>query len=325
MRKGIVLLIVCLSVALVAIIRFAPSSPNTGHAPWRDGFASRTATILFVGDMMFDRTILAMSMEEGGDYLFSCIADYVRGFDLAVGNLEGPITGYPSMSWMTVPGDLGNTTFTFPTSTASLLARSGIDAVSLANNHIFDFGRQGVESTREHLPAAGVRYFGDPLDVRRKSALFDVNGLTVAIAGFNEFLGVDSVSTTVSEIGALRADADFVIVFSHWGEEYVPVVDRQRAAAHAFIEAGADAVIGAHPHVIQESEVYKGKQIYYSLGNFIFDQYWNEGVRKGLVLEAHLKDRSVSFVPRMVSSSRTSGPCLLPTGDNQGEIFDKGL
>jgi poly-gamma-glutamate synthesis protein (capsule biosynthesis protein) len=182
--------------------------------------------------------------------------------------------------------------------------------VSLANNHSLDFGREGLEGTRAYLRSAGVGFFGDPLEPSKKSVVMDVNGLRVALVGFNEFLGVDSVLGTEAEIRALRPASDYVIVFAHWGEEYVPAVERQRVAGRAFIDAGADAVIGAHPHVIQEIEEYKGKSIYYSLGNFIFDQYWEEGVRRGMALELNLFRGMISFNPRYVNVERNRGPCL---------------
>lgn len=268
-------------------------------------------TMLFVGDMMFDRTIRSVAEARGGDYLFSCISEYMRGFDAVVGNLEGPITGNPSVSRTTRPGDDGNTVFTFPTSTAGLLARNGVGIVSLANNHIFDFGRAGVRETGESLRSAGVRYFGDPLDPSGKSVMARVGDFSVALVGFNAFLGVDSVKGTVEEIVRLRPGVDRVIVFAHWGDEYVPANEFQRATARAFIDAGAGAVIGAHPHVIQESESYGGGAIYYSLGNFIFDQYWDESVRRGMVLEVAVGREGLSFLPRFVTRERGSGPCLV--------------
>ena len=270
-----------------------------------------SATLLFVGDMMFDRTILAMSEEEGSDHVFSCMADYLKEFDLVVGNLEGPITEYQSVSRATVPGDAGNTTFTFPTSTAATLSRNNVRAVSLANNHIFDFGRKGVESTGRYLGESGVGYFGDPLDSSRMSLVRDIKGTTFAFVGFTEFYGINTVESVVAEVRRVRSLANQVVVFAHWGEEYSPVTDGQRVAARAFIDAGADLVVGAHPHIIQESESYRGGVIYYSLGNFIFDQYWDASVRIGLVLEMLVKDGSVSFSPRRVESSRTGGPCLI--------------
>lgn len=297
------LVIIALAVILTAsVVAWRVEAPVWGK---------KGGSMLFVGDMMFDRTIRSVAEVRGGDHLFSCVADYVRGFDAVVGNLEGPITSNPSVSLTTRPGDDGNTTFTFPTSTAGLLARNGVTAVSLANNHILDFGRAGVEETRANLRSADVGYFGDPLDPVGKSAVIRVGGFSVALVGFNAFLGVDSVKGTVAEIARLKSGVDRVIVFAHWGDEYVPANESQKAAAHAFVDAGADAVIGAHPHVIQESETYKGASIHYSLGNFIFDQYWEDSVRKGLVLEVSVSQEGLSFNPRFVTRERDSGPCLL--------------
>jgi gamma-polyglutamate biosynthesis protein CapA len=303
MKRSFSMIVALVILLMAGIVAWKVEAPTWGK---------RGGSMLFVGDMMFDRTILSVAEARGGDYLFSCAADYLRGFDAVVGNLEGPITNNPSVSRLTVPGDDGNTTFTFPTSTAGLLARSGVTAVSLANNHIFDFGRAGVEETRENLRSADVEYFGDPLDPLAKSTILRVGGFDVALVGFNAFLGVDSVKATVAEIARLKSGADRVIVFAHWGDEYVPANESQKAAARAFVDAGADAVIGAHPHVIQESESYKGAPIYYSLGNFIFDQYWEESVRKGMALEASIGEDRISFVPRYVVRERNSGPCLLP-------------
>lgn len=316
-RKLLLVVVVFSGLATLAALLLYPSVLDRAHTLWTLSFDSvvkpRGASIVFVGDMMFDRTILAMSEEEGGDFLFSCIADYLKGFDLAVGNLEGPITEYQSVSRGTVPGDAGNTRFTFPTSTASLLARSGIGAVSLANNHSLDFGRSGVASTRVFLSAAGVGFFGDPVDPMKKSLVIPVGGLNIAFVGFNQFLGVDSIARTVAEIERMDSEGETgaIVVFAHWGDEYAPVNEGQKEAARAFVDAGADLVVGAHPHVIQEPETYRETPIYYSLGNFMFDQYWEEGVRTGTALEALFKGDEVSVTPRIVKSSRTSGPCLV--------------
>lgn len=273
--------------------------------------SDHAARVLFVGDMMFDRTIRTLSEQRGDDFVFSCISDYLDGFDLVVGNLEGPVTGSESVSRMTVPGDVGNTTFTFPVSTASALARNNIRMVSLANNHIFDFGRKGIGETKDTLAREGVAYFGDPLDPAGTSSFKNLGGVSVAFVGFTEFYGIHTVEYAVSEISRVRDLSDFVVVFAHWGEEYQSVTERQRDIARQFVEAGADLIVGAHPHVIQDSERIGDSSVYYSLGNFIFDQYWDESVRTGLVLEAFLSEEKITLVPRRVESSRASGPCLM--------------
>ncbi|HEY9480905.1 MAG TPA: CapA family protein [Candidatus Paceibacterota bacterium] len=246
------------------------------------------AKILFVGDIMFDRTIRTIAEKKGYDYMFSCVSGYFKDFDAVIGNLEGPITKNTSLSQGTKPGQANNTTFTFSPEVARALSRAGISAVSLGNNHIWDFGRVGSLSTRAALAEKKIVSFGAP-----DGALFattTVGSARVALVSFNQFLGGSDPEKTVQAIWQAKRDSDFVVVFAHWGDEYVPTTEYQKSLAHRFIDAGADLVVGAHPHVVQESEIYQGKSIYYSLGNFIFDQYWQPEVRTGLGIEVRLKD-----------------------------------
>lgn len=244
------------------------------------------AKILFVGDMMFDRTIRSIAEERGYDHMFSCVADYLNRFDAVIGNLEGPITDYPSRSANTLPGELGNTSFTFDPVVSGVLARHNVRLLSVGNNHISDFGREGRESTKKYLEQAGVLYAGIPNESQLITTTID--GVRVGFVAFNQFLGEGDEVKTVQVIQEARAESDYVIVYTHWGEEYVPATNYMKSLAHTFIDAGADMIIGSHPHVIQESELYKGKHIYYSLGNFIFDQYWTNEVKTGLGVEVTL-------------------------------------
>jgi poly-gamma-glutamate synthesis protein (capsule biosynthesis protein) len=240
--------------------------------------------ILFVGDMQFDRAIRSVGIEQGGDYLFSCVDGLVSSADLVVGNLEGPITQNDSVSEGSIVGSAPNYVFTFPTSTAQLLARHHVGVVDLGNNHITNFGEAGILSTRAFLTQAGVAYFGgvggdEP--VARK----EVNGMSFSFVSYNEF-GGSSPAVIAQEVAAEHAAGTVVVVFAHWGVEYNNGFTAwQQAAAHEFVDAGADAVVGAHPHVVEPNETYKGKPIYYSLGNFIFDQYFSKEVEHGLALE----------------------------------------
>ena len=115
-----------------------------------------------------------------------------------------------------------------------------------------------------------------------------IGGVPLALISYNEFsAGRGSASTTLGEIAAARARGDIPVVFAHWGVEYATTSSAySRELAHSFIDAGVEMVVGAHPHVVQEHEIYGGKHIYYSLGNLIFDQYWNEDVRTGLLVRA---------------------------------------
>jgi len=241
------------------------------------------AAVLFGGDMMFDRTIRTTIAEKGGDFIFSCIDDTLQSTDLVVANLEGPITAASSLSEGTPIGSSGNYVFTFPPSTAELLAAHRIAIVNLGNNHILNFGASGVRSTESALARAGVGYFGD-IGGERVVYRTVRSGVRLAFINYNEFGG--NASTALAQIKATRAAGELPIVYAHWGVEYASASSaNSRELAHRFVDAGAVLVVGSHPHVVQEHETYRGVPIYYSLGNFIFDQYWNDAVRRGLLLK----------------------------------------
>ncbi len=240
------------------------------------------ARVLIGGDMMFDRSIRVASDAKGGDFILECLDPILEKADLVVANLEGPITSNASVSVGSRVNTANNFTFTFPTSTAPLLARHGIRMVNLGNNHIENFRTSGVLSTMAALDAAGVAHFGDPIEQR--IAYTTVNHVPLAFVNFNQFAVQSTGALTVEQIRTAKAAGYHVVVYTHWGDEYVPANQYQKNLAHAFIDAGAEMVIGTHPHVIQEHEMYGGKHIYYSLGNLVFDQYWEDAVRRGLML-----------------------------------------
>ena len=266
-----------------------------------------SATVIFGGDMLFDRTIRQVMEREGEDFIFSCVAPVLRDADLVVANLEGTITEYPSVSLGSKIGSPENFVFTFSTSTGKLLSLYNIRLVNLGNNHILDFGWEGVSSTLENLRAAGVGYFGDPID--KKVAREEIHGISLAFIGYNEFAPGgwrDSVSTTLDQLYTARLEGFVPIVYTHWGDEYVKSASpRVRELAHAFVDAGAGIVIGSHPHVVQEHEVYKGKHIYYSLGNFFFDQYRDESVRHGLLLRVVFNANGVGRLEEIPIDNQT--------------------
>lgn len=243
--------------------------------------------VLFGGDMMFDRSVRVAMHENGEDFIFSCLGDTLGKPDIVVANLEGPITGHASRSVDSKVGELNNTKFTFASSTAALLKRQGIDIVSIANNHAQDFGPEGVRSTMRFLEDARVGYFGDPF--AETEYRIRENGVSISFIGYNQFQDyIDGEwrpsTTTIERIRAAREAGYMPVVFAHWGEEYVPEGTTMKRLAREWIDAGAEMVVGAHPHVVQGHEEYAGKYVYYSLGNFIFDQYFSEDVRDGLLL-----------------------------------------
>ena len=280
-----------LGVILGALYFIAPQQeseaapiPVSSWSSWFD--MSHEARLLFVGDMMFDRYVRQMANQHGYDHIFSEVRDVFSEYDLVMGNLEGPITLHPSLSTGTKPGDPTNMVFTFSSDVPEALRRAGVDAVSLANNHILDFGSQGFSLTTRFLEEEGIIWVGNPHEKKGNVSYLRYNGITVALIAHNQFLGL-GLASTVEDIRAAENQADVVVVFSHWGDEYVKTPSLYViSTAHTFVDAGADIVIGAHPHVVQPYEMYSGKRIYYSLGNFIFDQYWNRDVRCGVAVEA---------------------------------------
>ncbi|MEK7163133.1 MAG: CapA family protein [Patescibacteria group bacterium] len=290
MKKSLIILIVAVAgLALVSLFREDKQTYQYVHGE----NPSEKVRILFVGDMMFDRTIRAVAYEKGYDYLFSCIGDYLRGFDLVAGNLEGPITNKASLSRNTKPEEAGNTVFTFDVDVARVLATNNIKMVSLGNNHILDFGIFGRDSTEKELNRAEVIYFGAPGS--QIFATTTLGGYGVAVINFNQFLGENDSRETIQAIWQTKRTADLVLVYAHWGDEYLPATEYQKALAHSFIDAGADIIVGSHPHIIQEHEIYGGKSIYYSLGNFIFDQYFADSVETGAGVEVSFDGRTISM------------------------------
>lgn len=241
--------------------------------------------ILFVGDLMFDRGIRYYAGENGGnEFIFDKISAVLLENDLVVANLEGPITDNKSISSGTTPGSKNNYFFTFDPSVAKTLFQENIRLVNLGNNHILNFGQKGLEATEKYLMEANVDFFGAPNG--KKSMVNNINGLKVGFVSSNEFSGAntdDEEKTTIDEINKVKSGADVVVVFAHWGIEYsLMPTNAMRDLAHKFVDEGAYVVIGSHPHVVEPMEIYNGKIIYYSLGNFIFDQYFSEDVRNGL-------------------------------------------
>jgi poly-gamma-glutamate synthesis protein (capsule biosynthesis protein) len=274
------------SALMVAVFLIFPTSEYVevlvaGAEPEKE----QTATLLFVGDIMLDRYIRTVTNRNGASYVLAEVRTLIEGADIAAGNLEGPITDSASVSGGTKVGDANNMRFTFPPTSASMLSSFGFDLVSIANNHMRDFGTGGVESTKRHLAAAGIRHIGDPNGAATDPVVEEVNGIRIAFVPYNEFLGWDKELTLQGVRDANRDHVDVVVVMAHWGDEYeTEPPERVRVLLAELKDAGTDLVIGTHPHVIGTREDQGAMRVYYSLGNFVFDQYWNPEVRCGLVV-----------------------------------------
>jgi poly-gamma-glutamate capsule biosynthesis protein CapA/YwtB (metallophosphatase superfamily) len=238
-----------------------------------------TVRIVFAGDIMLDGGpghIVTL----GGDP-FAKVAAVLQDADLTVGNLECAIVK---------DGHAEDKPYTFRGPKDALpLLKKYFSAVSLANNHSGDWGKHGFLTELDLLRETGLPYFGGGRNTREahRPLVLTAAGKRIAFLGYNDFppqrfaAGPSSPGTAwlvtkdvVRDIKLARKEADFVVLFLHWGEDLEPVVaPEQKAMAHAFIDAGADAVIGGHAHLTQDAEWYQDKPIVYSIGNFVFDYF----------------------------------------------------
>jgi gamma-polyglutamate biosynthesis protein CapA len=258
-------------IAIAAVEKTASTMPSTASTT-----PAAPASLLFLGDMMFDRSVRSLMKEKGNDYPFRGTKEFLNDFDAVIANLEGPITTYDTVA---VPGG-ERLQFTFPKEVAQELANHNIRTVSLANNHTLNFGAAGLSQTHDFLNDAKVQFFGSPSNNNYIATIKEINGLKIGLVGYHDFAhGLEQVLRATKGV---RSQVDFVIVLPHWGDEYqTKPNERQQKIARQFIDAGADMVIGAHPHVRQIMETYKGRKIFYSLGNFIFDQWFSKEVKCG--------------------------------------------
>lgn len=242
-----------------------------------------------VGDIMLDRNVWAKIKTYGKTYPFTKIADQLKGADAVLGNLEGPFT---SSSKHAVSG--GALLFNFDPVMAPILKQSGLTLLSLANNHTLNQGQAGLDNTRRVLKNAKLQYFGDPKNRTGYALTKTFGGRKVTFIGYDQLDGL--ITNVLKEVRAAHRRGEYVIVVPHWGAEYKLGVQRGlQIQAHQLIDAGADMILGGHPHVVEPLEVYKGKFIAYSLGNFIFDQYFSTDTQQGLMLKINFTNTQVQI------------------------------
>lgn len=256
----------------------------------------RTVTLVAVGDVQLGRYVADDIKRNGADWLFAPTADISRGADIAFCNLECAL----SADALLLPKRFG---FRADPGCADALARAGYDVACLANNHSMDCHFAGLTDTMRALAGARVAYVGAGDDRRaaRRPLILHCRGLRIAFLARSMFIpeGVvlldDHPAIAILDPDAIARDvraaaraADVVVVSLHWGIEYSPYpTDWQRRIAHRIVDAGADVVIGHHPHSVQEVERYRGAVIAYSLGNFVFDTS-RERARHGLMLRCRV-------------------------------------
>lgn len=262
-----------------------------------------------VGDLMLARKTDRMMQAEGLEYPLDKLGATLAAADLTFGNLESPLgTGGTQ-----IPGK--GIWFRARPEALQVVKDGGFDILNLANNHIMDYDTPVLEQTLELLQTAGISAIGagNNLQEAKAATVLESHGIRLGFLGYSDMadifwnyqyprrfratadqagvapLMVDNayLADAISEdIKKLEPEVDLVIVSLHWGTEYsrTPAAE-QRQFAHQLIDAGADIILGHHPHVFQGMEVYQGALIAYSLGNFIMDQNWSRETCQGLLLQ----------------------------------------
>jgi len=277
----------------------APATRPQGR-PRTEAARAARVTITFVGDILLASGAGRIAAQQGTESLFAGVGQMLRDDDLTIGNFECSAA---------TCGTRAKKKYTFRAAPALLrgLRAAGIDAVSLANNHSMDYGRAALLETVEHLRSANLPSAGAGADLRQayEPAILTAGPHEVALLAASRVLptgdwcagvrrpGIAAAydpSPLLAAIRAARPRAAIVLVYLHWGKERAPRPQQhQRALARRCIEAGADLIVGAHPHVLQGFEYYRGKLIAYSLGNFIF----NNRTKTTAMLQATFKDRAL--------------------------------
>ena len=271
--------------------------------------ALQSVTLLFTGDIMLSRSVGDQMMAlHNWQWPFERIASVTRAADLTFGNLETTIS---------TRGAKRGCGYCFRADPKAVegLVRAGFDVLSVANNHIWDYGPDAFTDTLRYLAVNDISVTGGGRNAveARAPVVRTVRDTRIAYLAYTDILPA-SAGALASRAGAniwdeqrmkedvarARSLADVVVVSFHTGTEYEPLHNAtQERIYHAIIDAGADLVVGTHPHVVQDVERYNGKWIAYSLGNFIFDQNFSDETRKGLMLSVAVSGGHITDVSRI--------------------------
>jgi poly-gamma-glutamate synthesis protein (capsule biosynthesis protein) len=247
--------------------------------------------ILLIGDVMLGRTVMTKSMDLNDfTYPFQLVADQLRAADITFINLENPIIE-------NCPRSYDGFVFCAKPEMVEGLTNAGVDIVNVANNHALNYGAVGLEETQKILSSNKIDFTG-----LGELLVKDINGTRFGFIGFDksqqEFPVFNDKETAL--IVHSNEQVDILIVSMHWGFEYqAQAHSSQIQLAETLVNLGADVIVGHHPHWVQNIDYIEGVPVYYSLGNFIFDQMFEEKVREGLVIKLIFQNKKIIFEERI--------------------------
>ncbi|MED1916038.1 CapA family protein [Bacillus thuringiensis] len=319
------------------------ANPNTQPAPDNTVNQKTSVQLTFVGDIMMSGNVEKTLLANSYDYPYKHVSSLFLQDDITIANLETPITETGVAAQ--------NKAYVYKSSPLAVPAmkNAGIDVVNLANNHSMDQGVPGLLDTFDALDENRIEYVGAGKDASRaySPVFIEKNGIKIAILGFSRVIPETSwyaghsqpgmaasydPSLAVKAIQEAKNQADLVVVIAHWGKERADYpVDHQKELSRAYIDAGADLIVGGHPHVLQGFERYNDKWIAYSLGNFIFTRSNEPKTWETMVLQANCTksgDCELTMLPfhaelgQAVPMNASNGAALLKRIESISESVD---
>lgn len=277
--------------------------------------------IIFLGDIMLGRNVEYLSSINGVGYSTEKIVDDLPSVDAVIANFESAMA-FPHLRTPSF-----NTTFSTAPWMLSVLSTLGVTHASLANNHSADYGAAGYQNTISGLRGIGIVPFGQLFAVDTSSVVVIDGPTKIGVIAINTIYVNPKSNELQLRVEDMKHNTDIQIAYIHWGEEYELLHSmNQEALAKSLVEMGIDAIVGHHPHVAQDIQLVNGVPIFYSLGNFIFDQYFSTEVQEGYMLKMTVNNNtpkiSFSIIPVTSLDSR-SQPRLMTEDEKQ--TFIKSL
>lgn len=301
--KILILVLIILASTAIALLEFTNNGPFVFTKSIPTNYSPPTTTLFFAGDIMLSRNVDQKIMDADDPLLpFLKVADEIQKADIAFANLESPIAENA------VRAKQGLVFGAFPNS-AKGLEFAGFDVLSTANNHSFDQGVDGIEQTSKILQRNKIVALGTGLNCHDGTIMIKnqikFGMLAYSYAAHNDggrapdplVCDWNDTKQVARDIQSLKLNTDFVIISAHMGEEYQRVPEQTNIdRVHRAIDSGADMFIGHHPHWIQTIEQYKGKWVFYSLGNFVFDQMWSQDTREGMTVLINFNNDKINTI-----------------------------
>jgi len=253
----------------------------------------KETTLIVTGDVMLGRSVNTRTIKHNeANYPFLEIQSLLSSSDITLINLENPF-------FDPCPNTNEGLIFCAPTESVNSLAFAGVDVANIANNHIKNYGQKGYDTTITALNNLNI----SPSDSNH-FVIIEKNKIKFGFLGFNILSQEHSTKEITSQIQTNKAKVDVLVVSFHWGAEYTHQPSKsQKELAHQAVKAGANLIVGHHPHVIQPQEIYQNTPILYSLGNLVFDQMWSPATREGVIAKFTFTDHKITsteFTPVII-------------------------